>query len=104
VFQCLLIESLSGDLLLALSYFSGVLLASRPLCCVLVFSSVFIRLFFFPGVGWSICPGVYAGLSQGWLEEYRMKLAAHLFGLSNVFQAGLEPVFGCSGSLLVFSV
>jgi hypothetical protein len=47
VFQCLLIESLSGDLLLALSSFSGVLLASRPLCCVLVFSSVFIRLFFF---------------------------------------------------------
>jgi hypothetical protein len=26
----------------------------------------------------SVCPGVYAGFSQGWLWEYHMMLGAHL--------------------------
>jgi hypothetical protein len=44
---------------------------SRPLCCVLVFSSLFIVQFCFfvcMCVG-SVCPGGYTGLSQGWLGD-----------------------------------
>jgi hypothetical protein len=62
---------------------------SHPLCCVLVFSSLFLFRCFFGGG--SVCPGDYTGLSQGWMGEYRKTLGAHLFGLSNVSQAGLEP-------------
>jgi hypothetical protein len=36
--------------------------------------------------------------------EYLMMLGAHLFGLPNVSQAGLELVFGSGGSPPVFSV
>jgi hypothetical protein len=61
-------------------------------CCVLV--SQFIVycsvLFCFVFAGGSVCPGGYAGLSQGWLGEYCVTLSAHLFGLPNVSQAGLE--------------
>jgi hypothetical protein len=54
---------------------------------VLIFSSLFIQVFF--GGGMSVCPGGYAGLSQGWLGEYHVTLHAHLFGLPNISQAGL---------------
>jgi hypothetical protein len=44
-----------------------------PLCCVLVFSSLFIVQFFvlfiFLWCWESVCPGGYAGLSQGWLGK-----------------------------------
>jgi hypothetical protein len=40
----------------------------------------------------SACPGGYAGLSQGCLGEYWVKLGAHLFAVLNVSQAGLELV------------
>jgi hypothetical protein len=63
---------------------------SHSLCCVLVFSSLFIVQFFFLLGGRSVCPGGYAGLSQGCLGEYCVMLCAHLFGLPNVSQAGLE--------------
>jgi hypothetical protein len=43
-------------------------------------------------LGRSVCPGSYADLSQEWLGEFCMMLGAHLFGLLNVSQAGLEPV------------
>jgi hypothetical protein len=77
---------------------------SHPLCCVLVFISLFIVKFFFCG-GWgkSVCPGCYASLSHGWLGEYRMTLGAYLFGL-NVSQAGLELAGGSSSSSPVFSM
>jgi hypothetical protein len=74
----------------------------HPLCCVLVFSSLFIVQNFFARV--SICLGGYAGLSQGWLEEYLMMLVAHLFGLLNISQVDLELVSGSSGRPPIFSV
>jgi hypothetical protein len=49
--------------------------------CYLLFN------FFLWGVS---LPRGYAGLSQGWLGEYHVMLGAHLFGLPNVSQAGLE--------------
>jgi hypothetical protein len=60
---------------------------------VLVFSLLFIVqfcfvLFYFAG---SQSAQGYAGLYQGWLGKYRIMLDAHLFGLQNVSQAGLEP-------------
>jgi hypothetical protein len=54
---------------LPLPPFSGVFLATPPLCCVLVLSSLFIVQVFlfvclFSGVGgWSVCLGDYASLS-----------------------------------------
>jgi hypothetical protein len=60
-------ESLCGDQLLTSPPFSSALSATPPLLCVLVFSSLFIFQFLFAW-GWgSVCPGGYAGLSQGWL-------------------------------------
>jgi hypothetical protein len=104
-FQPLFTESSHGDQLLALLPCSGVLSATLPLFCVLVFSSLFIFQFFFFCRGErSLCPGGYAGLSQGWLGEYHMMFAAHLFGLPNVSQAGLELVSGSGNSSPVFSV
>jgi hypothetical protein len=50
--------------------------------------------------GKSVCPGGCAGLSQGWLGEYRMMLDAHLFGMLNVSHAGLESASGGTGALL----
>jgi hypothetical protein len=60
----------------------------------------FLFIYFFGGE--SVCPGGYAGLSQGWLGEYHMMLGTHLFGLPKVSQASLEPVYG-SGTALLFS-
>jgi hypothetical protein len=74
-FQPLFAESSCRDQLLAPPHFSGVLTAFCPLCCVLVFSPLFIVQFF---CGGSVCPGGYAGLSQGWLGEYHVMLGAHL--------------------------
>jgi hypothetical protein len=51
--------------------------------------------FFFVGQG-SVCPGGYAGLSQGWLWEYHVMLV----GLPDVSQAGVELTSGVSGALL----
>jgi hypothetical protein len=55
--------------------------STLPLCCVLLFSSLFIQTFFsfvfFCRVGYSLLWG-YAGLSQGWLGEYHVTLGAHL--------------------------
>jgi hypothetical protein len=102
-FQPLFSESSHGDQFLAPLPFSGVLSASYPLCCVLVFSLLFIQFFFF-FAGGSVCPGGYVGLSQGWLGEYHMMLGTHLFGLLNVSQADLEFAFGSGSSPLVFSV
>jgi hypothetical protein len=50
-FQALFTESSRRDQLLAPLPFSGALRASHPLCCVFLFSSLFIIQFFFCGVG-----------------------------------------------------
>jgi hypothetical protein len=56
---------------------------------------------FFVWVGWgSDCPGVYAGLSQGWLWEYHVILICSPIGLPDVSQVGLELMSGGAGSLL----
>jgi hypothetical protein len=101
-FQPLFSECSHGYQLLAPPPSSGAFTAPCPLCCVLVFSSLFIVqfCFFFCWVGGSVCPGGYVGLSQGWLGKYCMMLGAHLFGLPNVSQAGLEPASGSTGALL----
>jgi hypothetical protein len=106
-FQPLFTESSCGDQLLAPNPFSSVLSATPPLCCVLVFSSLFV---FSCCVCVCVCgsgvslPRVYAGLSQEWLGEYCMTLGAHPFGLPNVFQTGLELASGGGRSPPVFSV
>jgi hypothetical protein len=53
----------------------------------LLFSYLFVC--FLQG-GRSVCPGDYAGLSQGWLWEYHMTLSAHLL----VCQISPMPVSG----------
>jgi hypothetical protein len=102
LFQSLFTESLHGDHLLVPPSFSGELTAPRPLCCVLVFSSLFIVYFLFVCVGVSLPRGLL--VSQGWLGEYRVTLGTYLFGLLNVSQAGLEVVSRGSSSPLVLSV
>jgi hypothetical protein len=91
---------------LLLPPFSSALSATLPLCCVLVFSSLFIVQFFVvvvvvervwrvslpKGLCWFI-PGVARGIPS-----------AHLFGMPNVSQAGLELVSGGGGNPPVFSV
>jgi hypothetical protein len=77
-FQSLFTENSVGDKLLALPPFSGVLRAPGPLCCVFLFSSLFIIQFFLGGgLEISLSRG-YAGLFQGWLWEYCLMLGAHL--------------------------
>jgi hypothetical protein len=56
-FQPLFTEGSCGYQLLAPPPFSGALPAPHPLCCVLVFSSLFIQLYFFGSVGVSVCLG-----------------------------------------------
>jgi hypothetical protein len=76
-----------------------------PLLCAsfqLVVYSVFCFCFFLWGEGrkgWELCWFI-----PGWLREYHVTLGAHLFGLPNVSQAGLQPESGGGGSPLVFSV
>jgi hypothetical protein len=105
LFQLLFTKSSHRYQLLAPPPFSSVLTAPHPLCCVFLLSSLFIiqlvwflfvYLFF---LGWeSVCPGGYAGLSQGWLWEYRM--GTWCSPLVCISQAGLEPASGGAGSLL----
>jgi hypothetical protein len=79
--------------------FSNVLTAPHLLCCVFIFSSLFIVQFFFCGVGVSLpsglcwfIPGVTGGIPCGaWCSPV---------GLWNVSQAGLESVSGSAGALL----
>jgi hypothetical protein len=85
-FQCLFIGSLQR-LAPCSSPFSGAL---AVFLSPLVFSLFIVQFFFFLWKGVSVCPEDYAGLSHGWLREYCMMLGAHLFGLLNVSQAGLE--------------
>jgi hypothetical protein len=61
-FQPLFTESSHGDQLFASPLFSGALRAPYPLCCMFLFSSLFI-IHFFERQG-SVYPGHYAGLSQ----------------------------------------
>jgi hypothetical protein len=53
-------------------------------------SLLFVVNFF--GVGIVSLPRGCADLSWGWLGEFHVTHGAHLFGLLNVLQAGLEPV------------
>jgi hypothetical protein len=105
-FHPLFTESLLRDQLFASPPFSGALSATLPLCCLLIFSSLFIVKGFVCVclVQGSVCPGGYAGLSQELLGEYHMTLSTHLFGLPNVSQAGLELASGSGGSFPLFSV
>jgi hypothetical protein len=68
-----------------------------PLLCVLC---LLFRVFLWGNR--SVCPGSYAGLSQGWLWEYHITLICSPFGLLDVSQADLEPASGGSGALLFF--
>jgi hypothetical protein len=65
----------------------------HPLLCVslqfLVYCWGFYLFIFLQGRE-SICPGGYAGLSQGWLGEYPIDAWCSPIGLPNVSQAGLE--------------
>jgi hypothetical protein len=99
-FQSLFTESSHGDQFLAPPLLLWWLTAPRPLCCVFCFSSLFIIQFFLGGIGESLCPGGYVGLSQKWLWEYYMMLICSPVGLPDVSQAGLEPVSGRAGALL----
>jgi hypothetical protein len=94
--------SLHGDQFLAPSPSLVCFQQPRPLCCVLVFSSLFIH-YFSGGEGvsmpWGLCWFI-----PGWLGEYNMTLGAHLFGLQNVSQAVLELASGHGKSSPVFSV
>jgi hypothetical protein len=77
-FQSLFTESLHGNQLLAPPPFSGTLSAPCPLCCMCLFSSLFIiQVFFLWGRGVSLSRG-HAGLFQGWLWEYHVTIGAHL--------------------------
>jgi hypothetical protein len=73
------------------------LCAYNTLYYVFLFSSLFI-IHFFVGWGGSVCPGGYAGLSQGWLWEYHLMLICSPVVLLDVSQAGLEPVSGGMGA------
>jgi hypothetical protein len=92
----------SWRLALCLPHFFGALIAIPPFLLCASFQFIVYSDFFFVDV--SVCPGGYAGLPQRWLGEYCMTLGAHLFGLPNVSQAGLELVSGGGGSPPVFSV
>jgi hypothetical protein len=102
-FQPLFTESFHGDQLLASPLFSGVLSELLPPAVCSFFIFLFIVLVFLGGVG-SVCTGSYACLSQGWLREYHIMLGAHLFGMPNVFQAGLKLASASTGALLFLSV
>jgi hypothetical protein len=93
-FQPLFTESLPGDQLLVPPPFSSTTCSFSVPC--LLFSFV---LFCLQRKG-SVCPGGYAGLSQGWLWEYYMMLGVHL--LVCISQAGLEPASGGVEALLFF--
>jgi hypothetical protein len=97
-FQALFTVSLCEDQLLAPLPFSGALSAPCPLCCMFLFSSLFIIQFcFFAGWG-SVCPEGYAGLLRGGCGNTAWCLFAHL--LVCISQAGLELVSGSMGALL----
>jgi hypothetical protein len=58
---------------LPLPLFSSMLNGPCPLCSVPFLISSLLFRFFSLSVGReSVCPGGYAGLSQGWLWEYRV--------------------------------
>jgi hypothetical protein len=83
------------------------LTAFFPLCCVLVFSSLFIVqilfcfvLFCFLQGLWLVCLEGYAGFSQAWLRGIPHDTWCSPVGLPNVSQAVLEPVSGGVGALL----
>jgi hypothetical protein len=99
-FQSLFTESSGGDQLLASPPFSSALTAPCLLCCMFLFSSLFIIQVFFLG-GW-VCPWDYAGLSQWCLWEYHVMLICSPVGLLDVSQAGLELAYGDAGALLFF--
>jgi hypothetical protein len=64
-----------------------------------LFSLLFSFVLFLWGRG-SVCPGGYAGLSQGWLWEYCVPLICSPVVLLDVSQAGLELVSGGALALL----
>jgi hypothetical protein len=85
-FQSLFTESSQGDILLA-SPPSPVHLQHPDhsvVCSFSVSSLLFSYLFIFLWGGGSVCPGGFAGLSQGWLWEYCMMLICSPVGLLNV--------------------
>jgi hypothetical protein len=84
---------------------SGVLKGPHPLCCVpfllpcLLFSGLFCFVLFLQGGG-SVCPGGYAGISQGWLWECCVPLICSPVDLrlpsrfgASIWQHRSPPVF-----------
>jgi hypothetical protein len=102
-FPAICLLKMCGDQLLAPPSFFGALIAPCPLCCVLVFSSLFIQFFvlfcFFlqqrVSLPWGLCwfiPGVAGGIPcDAWCSSV---------ALPNVSQTGLEPASGGAGALL----
>jgi hypothetical protein len=100
-FQSLFTESSRGDQILALPPFSSVLTAPCPLCCMFLFSSLFIIQFFFAEVGvilakglcWNI-PGVAVGIpcDAYLITCWSAGCLPSRFGAS-VWQHGSPPVF-----------
>jgi hypothetical protein len=72
--------------------------APSAACSFLVPCFLFYFIFLLGGGG-SICPGSYAGLSQGWLWEYCVLLICSPV-LLDVSQAGLDLSSGGMGALL----
>jgi hypothetical protein len=98
-FQSLFTERSHGDQLLALPPLSGALTAPCPLCCLFLFSSLFIVQMFFVVLG-SVCPGGPRWFIPGVVVGMLCYTWSSPVGLPNVSQAGLELVSGGTASLL----
>jgi hypothetical protein len=95
-FQSLFTESSCRDQLLASPPFSSAPRAP-PLCCMFLFSSLFIIQFFLMGKGQSV-QGPMLAYPRGSCGNTTYCLFAHL--LVCISQAGLEPASGGTGALL----
>jgi hypothetical protein len=105
-FQHLFTESSCRDQLLASPPFFGALSEFLPLCCVLVFSSLFIVQVFccccccFVGGGVVSLPRELCWFIVGVAGGILCDIWFSPVGLLNVSQAGLEPVSGSVAALL----
>jgi hypothetical protein len=97
-FQSLFTESSHGDQLLASPSFSGALTTPRPLCCMFLFSSLFIFSFFFCGVVPQSVQGAMLVYPKGGCGNTAWYLFAHLL-VCWISQANLEPASGSMGAL-----
>jgi hypothetical protein len=95
-FQPLFTESSQGDQILPFPLFAGALSATLPLCCVLVFSSLFIvQFFFFLQEGGHCAQGAMlvcyfiSGVARGTLHDAWCSPVWYTECLSSRFGAGV---------------